>query len=360
MIERLRTRLREWWARRIVWITAQRNVFGEGADQDWTPVVIVGREHYRESKKNYPIRGWRELSAALALEFPAEGVVLSFIDEWRDDRREVTIFELDPNFAAAQQQAVLWIPESLLVSRSLELSQLSDVDRFGLRYFCSKTGVSQLRGGLIRTPESYAMGVGVALIDEPLKLSESELRPLLLAQLLRLPATYWLRALQPGVWSRALQWLRPAAIACGASLLLYLTLFSAYLLGTTKWREYQLQRLGPEVGSLLIVQRNVDTASKEVELLAGALKSRPNSYRMWQLASAVWKTDGGALAGISFLDGEVTIRGSSALATDVLSSIGKLEGFQGAKFGAPVRQFGSREEFTIIVRVAPTVAVKAP
>lgn len=358
MIERLRARWQAWWLARLVWIAADRRALGTQALADWALVAIIGREHYRERRKLYPIRSWREVATVAALECPEGRATITYIGPWQDDHREVTFFELEPAFVASEQKSLLWVPESVLVAEGLEPFGVADVERDGLRYFCSRAGASQLCGGLIRSPQSYALGVGIPTDVPPVRIDESALLESLAQRVQRVPLSNWARSLRPGVGAQALEWLRPASLAVTASALLYLLLVSAYLVGAQRWREYQIARMGPEVGTLLQMQRRVDASGREATLLANVLQSKNETYRIWELAGLVWR-GGGVLSSLLLLDREITLRGSTPVATDLLSALSKLPGFEGAKFAAPVRQAGNREEFTIVIQLRASTPSKS-
>jgi hypothetical protein len=57
---------------------------------------------------------------------------------------------------------------------------------------------------------------------------------------------------------------------------------------------------------------------------------------------------------VQLQDSTLTIRGSAAVATDVLAAVDGIPGFTDAKFSAPVRQNSSgREEFSLALTMKP-------
>jgi hypothetical protein len=346
-----------WWLQRLSWVAGERCGFGDEPPSDWSLVTIIGREHYRERRKSYPIRSWRELSTVVALEGAADRPTLTYIGPWHDERREVTFFEINPAFVALAPRSLFWIPESALVVGALEAFEVATVEREGLRYFCSRAGASQLQGGLIRTAASYALGVGVPADDRMREINAEALKALLPHELQKLPWLSWVRSLRPGLSREVFEWMRPASIALAVSLIVYCGLASFYLIGAQAWRERQLTALGPAVGGLLQMQRRIESTAREAGVLSGVLQSKNSTYRVWEVAGVVWR-GGGMLSGLQLLDREITLRGTTPVATDLLSALGKLPSFEGAKFGAPVRQAGNREEFTIVIRLKASAPEK--
>lgn len=350
MIDRLRERVVRWLTQRVFWVGRQVTALSGEMTGIRPLVTIVGREHYAESRRKYPIRSWRELAAAVALELRGKSTSLAFIGPWSEGHREVAIFEISSSFSGDGARAFFWIPESLLISSHLGPSNIADIDRDGLRYFCSQNSASQLSGGVIRSPEIYAASAGVSSSAAIVRLDRELLAEIFLKELPCLSFEYWFRALRPGFASELIDWLRPAAIVAAVTSLIYLVAISLVLTGTTLWRERQLRGMGSDVGALLSLQRKIDAGEREVTLMADVLAAKPQTFRAWQLASIVW-VSGGVLTNMVIADREITIRGSVPVATDLLSSLSKLDGFESAKFGSPVRQNGSREEFTIIIRL---------
>jgi hypothetical protein len=345
-IERLRAWLNAKMRRRVIWLTgARRDAFGRESSAA-ALVVLLGREHYTERRRSYPVRSWRDLTRVVRLELAGASPTLRLIGPIVDDRREVTFFELLPGSLERIGKTLFVIPESLALSTTLPPQSVAVITRPGLTYFLGSSGVSQIAGGAVRTAALFAMATGIDPDQEPLILGAEDANARILAGLGRLGASAWLGMLRPGMSvAPGLAW-RPIGTLMVAGLAAYLALGAGYLSLTESIRERELKSLGPEVATLLESQRSVETLAREQHGLAKVLNDRQLSHSVWRVVARAWEK-GASIGGVGLVDGHVTLRGNAAAATDVLGALAADPGVQEARFGAPVRQAGGREEFVI-------------
>ena len=250
-------------ADRVAWLTDQRR------DADGRPsaapalVVLLGREHYIERRRRYPITAWRDLDAVLRQELVGAPPTLTLVSPVRDDQREVTLFELKAGVLDQVGRAVWLVPESLALARTLTAGEIACVDRAGFRYFVAANGVSQPASGALATAELFALASGLD-VGVASQFDATSLRGRLLNGLRRLPADAWLRLRVPSQRVRLQVDWKPVLTVAGAALVGYLALASGYLTFTRQAREAELQDLGGEVETLLTAQRDVDRMLAEV------------------------------------------------------------------------------------------------
>lgn len=343
-----------WLAARGAWLTDRR----QGLAADELPsrllLVVLGREHYVERRRRYPIASWRDLGRVLRHELAsAPQTTLAVFGPPAADGREVTFYELRPGALEAAGEALFVLPESLLVAATLEPGTVGDVGRDGLRYFVAPTGVSQPAAGTVASPELFVLASGSDASRGVVGIDGAGARRRLLEGLRRLPGRHWLRLLRPSaVPSFDLDWKR-LALWAGLGIGGYLLLASAYLTLTTALRERELERLGPEVQSLLDAQHAVDALQAERVGIAGLLEAQPATYRAWRVVALAW-SKGAQLSALSLNEGQLTLRGSAPSATDVLGLIAAEGGVADARFSAPVRSTGDgAEEFVVTMQLEP-------
>lgn len=346
VLGRLRARIAAAMKARIVWVTDRRTDMSDRETAGSALVAVLGREHYQERRRVYPVRGWRDLRRVIRLELANAPPTLAFIGRLREEGREVSFFELDPRALPKVGRAAWLVPESLLLALTLPAQRAATVDREGLRYFLAASGVSQLAGGAVTSLSLFALAVGLDTDAEPLTIEAGELPERLQRGLARLPAAAWLQFLSPTLRSTAAVAWRP--LAAGAAIVLagYLLLASAYLALTESLRQRELDGLGPEVAALLDAQRRVERLGLEQQALAEVLSERRPSHEVWRLVALAWQK-GALLEGLSLSDGRLTLRGSAPAATEVLGALAADPGVADARFGAPVRQFQQREQFVV-------------
>jgi hypothetical protein len=338
--------LRERVSRRVAWLTDERR---DAAGEPGTApalVVLLGREHYVERRRRYPIASRRDLEAVLRQELSGAAPTLTLVSPVQDDRREVTFYELKPEVTAQVGRTVWLVPESLALAATLAPGEIATVARAGFRYFVAASGTSQPSGGALANAGLYALASGLdagALTE----VGEHGLRERLLTGLRRLPVDAWLRLRLASQRERAaIDW-KPAVTLAGAALIGYLALASGYLMLTQHSRAKALDGLGSEVESLLVAQRDVDRMLAEQQGLAAVVAQRRSTYRLWQVASVAW-SKGAEIASVELRDDKLIVRGNAPVATDVLGAVSVIPGVANARFSSPVRSGRQgREEFAI-------------
>jgi hypothetical protein len=338
--------------RRIVWLTDQRRDLEGDPGNAAALVAVLGREHYVERRRKYPIHSRRDLEAVLRQELAEAPPTLTLIGEPDQEKREVSFFELRPGVLERVGRAFWLVPESAVLAGTLPRGRVASVERDGYSYFLSANGVSQPAGGTVATAELFALAAGLDSGEAPLSLGRSDLVARLPQGLRSLPTDAWLRFRQPAAARRApLEWRRIATVAAVA-LASYLAFASGYLLLTRESREARLAELGPEVDSLLAAQREVDLLAARQAGLDGVLEGRADTYQLWRIVGTAWAS-GARLSAIELEDFELTLRGSAPAATDVLVALDESPGVTGARFSAPVRGGkGGLEDFAITLRLA--------
>jgi hypothetical protein len=350
--EGLPGRLERFIASRTVWVTDQRR------DLDGSPsarpafAAVVGREHYVERRRRYPIDARRDLERVLAQELQGRPDTLTAIGPAREGGREVSFFELKPEASSLIGRTFFVVPEGLVLAGTLGPGQIAGVQRSGFRYFLSGSGISQPAGGAVGTPELFATAIGQYGGEGTVAIDEAELRRRLPSGLRRIPIGTWLGLRRSTTrqpldidWRKLGTW---SAIALAG----YLTVASAYLELTTEARERELATLGAEVDSLLAAQNRIEKVGGELAAIDGILSERRDTYRLWAVVNAAW-SKGAAINRIVLKDTQLTIYGTAPMSTDVLSAVAATAGVANARFSSPVRSIGERlEEFALTLTLA--------
>lgn len=345
-----RDRLRQYLMRRLHWLTSDtQNLLGEPAS-GFAWVVILGREHYDERSIRYPIRTRMDLNRVLRLELESPRQNLTYIGPYVDNHREVKIFSIKPEAESQLRRAVFVIPESLLLSLTIEPHTIVTVSRNAVRYFLSASTPSQMSGGLVRSADLYALGAGLS-VGHQLELSDdTAFHERFVRSLKTLGAADWIGFVSSALTARVLDKSKPAAALLAIFVTAYLVLAQAYLTGMTMWREHQLSRLGSEVSTLIETQRRIDRTVEEHGAIARIMEGRWGTYRVWEIAGEVWNS-GGSFTVVNMIGPKLTVRGSTVDATALLKKISALASVRSAKFIAPVRQDNFAQEFVIEIEL---------
>lgn len=353
LLSRLRQRIIEALEDRVVWFTHDRlKLTGEPTD-DFAVIAIIGREHYEQTRRKYPVRSWSDLRGVIQLEIGDSSDTFALIGPLKGDDREVMFFRLVRGFPTDLVRAAFWVPESLLLADRAKQQGVLTVVREGLEYFIAGNGDTLIAGGAIRTPAVFALAAGLPGDDDPSSLDKTAVLAEFPEALLRLKAADWWMLRSRPAMQRMYLFLKPAAALASVVLIAYLSLVSGFLYGMELLRERQLQALGPEVTSLIAQQRAVDILAQEQDGLIETVKNGQPAWPIWEAVAAVWRTGGGVFA-LNVSDDEISIRCAAPSATEVLKVLQTLKGFENAQLDSAVRQGMMGQEFVVVLkRTAP-------
>ena len=343
------TRLIERLLAHVCWYAGQsRSLATEGARR---PVVLIlGREHYSESRKTYPLLRHRDLDKVIKGELADEATTIYVPGDADGDRREVTFYALDRDLLESLPRTPVVIPESLLLTKALAGKSWADVNRDDYRYFLFDDGRSQPAGGALGAPRLVALAAGMDPDSVPeqwyghdavLTRLRSSLRSMSVSDgwACRNPLPHAARLLN-------IAW-RPIGLAAAAAVLGYLLLTTLYLQGTLSYREHALETIASEVQEGLAADSESRRLASRGSALAGLWSSRTDTQLLW--AAVASTIDNGArIVQIQLTDQRASIRGYAPEAADVLAALTELPQIEDVNFDAPVRaDRNGRENFTL-------------
>ena len=352
--------LRQWLgrsvSRRVTWVTdARRDALGD-LSSDFALVTVIGREHYEQHQRRYPIRRESDLRRVLSLEFPSSDGYFFRVGPLVGEEREVTVFHLRPSCPKSSLRSLFWVPETLIVTSLTQSSEVLTIDRDGCRYFVSPTGASMVAGGVIQSPALFALSVGMAVDSSHRVIDATGVRGEMARALSRLTLADWWGFRSPLSSDKIRDFLVPAAVVSTVLLTVYLGLASAYLWSMQWWRSQEMVDLGPEVTSLIAQQRAVDLLGSERSAISELLSGSQPAWPIWQLVEVIWRASG-TVYSITLGDDTVSIRCKAPDATAVLKALQAVPGFKDVQFDAAVRQAAGGQEFVVtLVRVSNIVS----
>lgn len=346
-------RLRHWFrsllGRRLVWVTSQRVDMTGSPSAGLAWVAIIGREHYEQTRRRYPIRRWFDLARVLRLESVVGDDRMALIGPLQNDQREVTCFRFRPGFDRDSVRALFWVPETLLLRDVARRHGVVTVSRENFEYFLSAEGDTLISGGAIRTAALFGIATGSPDEGSSLTLTAGELVEEFVKSIGSLDPTSWWSMRSRVTEAHATRFLRAISVVAVLATLLYLGVVSAYLSVFSGIRERQLASLGPEVSTLAARQRSVDVMAGEIQGLARVAASVPPAWPVWEAVSTVWRSKG-AVYSIALVDDVLTLRCTSPVATDTLEALAALKGYTDVRFDSAVRAGGLGQEFVVSLR----------
>lgn len=343
-------RIRQWFAqrvwRRVFWYTtARQDLLGHASDQ-FGLITVVGREHYEQLHRRYPIRRAADLRRVLRLEFSASERHFFWLGPLIGDEREVIVFRLRSTCPQDDLKSVFWVPESVIVIELAKELGMLEVDRDGCRYFAAPNGMCVVAGGVIQSAPLFALAAGLAADAPSRVVGSADLLARIPSALARLSLADWWGFRSPISSDRVREFAIPASAMVGLLLTIYLAVGSAYLWSMQMWRNQQLAALGPEVTSLLAQQRAVDLMASERRAITDLVSTAKPAWPLWQLAEVIWRASG-TIYSITLDDDRINVRCTAPDATAVLKALQAVPGVRDVQFDAAVRQTAGGQEFVV-------------
>jgi hypothetical protein len=346
--------------------------------------LILAREHYFETSKEYPIANKKDLAQALRFEdniAPFKGVTLKHIQRLDEQTHKVTFWVINPKVLfGLPSQPWLIIPESFLLAKSfLEKQNIAEIARLTTPIYVAIVG-HDITSGIqsIHTPdlEAFAIATGSAFeqqsnisfieSDKATKI-ESDVKSnysTLLYQGIKSTNIVEFKnfILPPKVidWKRY-PWKKASILSVGV-LSLYLALTSGWLVFKEYRVEQQMTMQADKVNEALALQKHYREQQEWQQQLSQPFDDLKPYWNTWQVFLNIIAT-GAEIKSVQYKKGEITLRGKAkkeAKATDILVKLNALDYIESPKFISPVRNFRGQEEFAISFGFSKQVAKQSP
>lgn len=322
-------------------------------------VCIMGREHYFETTKTYPIASRTELAKVLTFaspDAPYDGVRVHDIQRTDAQSHSVTSFVFSPkSLSMLSSKPRFILPETWLLVAA-DSSALNVAKAFGKSLaFGNQRGrvLSALVGKNLQGLEQFAWGSGVDVSHQH-TLDELDMQEILTRGLGYCSANQWLAAWRKPAakdW-RAMPW-RQYSIALAGASALYLVLSSLLLLAMSAWYDWRLSAMDASLQEAMAARsayrQHMQTYSATDDLYRGIAPT----WQIWEAFIAL-REAGAHITAMTVNESQVDILGSAPVATDMLELLVKRDEYNEASFKQPVRtdRRTNREIFAIGMTLA--------
>jgi len=348
--------------------------------------LVVGREHYFETSKEYPIANKRDLKQALKFEdnvAPFQGITLQAIERIDEQNHRVTFWVLKPHvldFLPATPWLIL--PETYLLAKALNKNDKYDkgdkndkndtsnkeinfatIECINKSLFLSKTGqgiTSGIQSPQAPTAESFALLSGSPLNNEN-------------GQVVLFPFSSFTQLLYNGIKSldfialhgffikrKSIDWQnypwKQASVICTITFALHLALSSGWLVYKQHALDQKLSGQITKVNQALNLQKQYKKQSQWQQTLITPLKKQVPYWNVWPIILESISV-GTVIKSIHYKNDKIMMSGvanKSIKATDVLAKLAKNPYVESPTFSKPVRKYKNKEEFTISFNFAQT------
>ena len=322
-------------------------------------ILILGKEHYREENRTFPVQSWQELRKILALESTANDaeIMLYKMGDYIDGERKVVTWSCaKETFTRWGIKPLLVIPESLLLlsSRPKQLVVLSRDEQVFWFYDSQKKYLSSAKKGLIVSNEMFMASAGLATdicqreVTEHDYLSTltEQLTPILVRHLLGLKTG--LRQLQTVDW-------RSYAKYCGVvSAVLFMTYFSLtsiYLKLRLSSAVDTSQTLSGKTDSVFMIKKQLTKIELQQQQLSEVSTIPGAPSVIWRLLSPLMQREV-MITRLSYLpDGRVLLAGIASKDTEVLAFLNRDDLVETPKLNTATRTVDGKDHFNIVFKI---------
>lgn len=307
-------------------------------------VWIIGRKHYREWVKHYPMNEKKLVKRALKLD--ASDSHAHTLVKSETGGYDVIFWQFD---ADKLPPGSVFIPESFLIGKVLKKNEVATVITPGGRLFvANQQGVSRSakETQLLTSAAQFAVSIG---LSEPKSQQQYELAELLDTALVKVTPSVGSflnpeeRSLPP-LWRMALPALFVMVVYLGSS--------SAYLSLRLDSVQDEYESRQGELAAALEKQDKVRKLERSLETYLQINETTASSFYIWSLLKPLFEQKDVSFRRITYIDGGFEIFGSAERATDVLRTLSELDGVT-ASFNRPVSKRRTEEIFSIEMSYSP-------
>ena len=355
------------------WCDGLHDVGIHGAQYFWAPskalaknkwFVVIGREYYFESVRDYPIGDLRDVKSVVKNEswrFPYHGLLISGIQRISEQSHRVTSWVVKQEVLDNLSCRPLWIiPEAVCIDNAV-----SD-DIVGLERLGQTVYLRRMPNGVF---SSLDKGLAFKeLIDNITASSQDD--TVVINRLVGSDATEAIiRGLKYSLRATPLRFFRgittdklltyPWRHALQVSLSMcsfYLIVTSIYLSAATSWVNYQLQESKEKVGPPMLMRQQVKKSRDLVLYADQILSESPPLWVTWDVYIDL-KKQGVEVRAVNSVASMVTFYLTAPRASDILKWFNDDPRVALAGFSLPVREVNGMDQFAIEVtfEVAPKV-----
>lgn len=323
--------------------------------------LILSREHYFETSKEYPIANKNDLKQALQFDddkAPFEGVTLQHIERINEQSHRVTFWVINPKVLDSLN-VLPWLilPESFVLAKALNKNtNLATIECINKTLFISKTGQGIFSGiQSAQTPnvECFAFSTGSPINvdnDQHLLASAKDFVGLLVTGLKSLSLANikgFVVNLNDINW-QGYPW-KQTAIITTIVLTFYLMLSSGWLVIKQELLDQQLTAQKMQVNQALSLQKNYQQQLQWQKVLVDPLADVFPYWNTWPIVLEAVSV-GATFTAVHYKNEKVNIHGTanqSIKATDVLAKLSKNTDVISPSFSKPVRKYRGNENFAI-------------
>lgn len=333
-------------------------------------LLVVGREHYHESVRDYPVGDIKDLKRILSEQIdlsPYQGETFHVIEKLSAQScRVITWIIKKTSIDNLPFRPWLMVPETFCLLHCSSPSTPFTISRAGeeVTVVAADSGlfsflnVKEADENTLSYIKSAIPYLGHAGFNGELKAEEDAASILwrgLSVAIFSHPTSFLMKMEKSSSypWNKAF---KLSAIIFA----LYVMVSSGLILGSNVWADYKLNEIQKRNVEVMQIRNNFRSQASLAANINDTLKNMLPTWTVWEIFLGLQHSDAQVTA-ISYGNGLLTLTGTSSRATDVLAELGENKFVQSAEFSSPVRKTRDRERFIIEAKLLPMSSdVKKP
>ncbi|WP_338293773.1 hypothetical protein [Planctobacterium marinum] len=316
------------------------------------PIVLIGREHYQEFEKEYPVPDQNDVRNIINNEYTQLKMVHLHNNALTSTTVKFFLFDKTAE-EYVRNNLCLFIPETMLAT-FVNMGELVTVSRLGNTLNIARKGeniVSSNGAGLYADPDMFLLSSGVGKVAQRKKLTQEEYFAILQQQVTEIPKHYLVSLMKGQVLANELlKRFHFPSVAAGltCSVLLYWLM----LFGHLKWHESFSQSNIESAEVREVIQLKKQLAEKIA--LADEIKSSASSdlsgQLMWNIITGLLD-NGVSVGGLLYQDGEAGITVLTPSATETIKQIRSFPGVRNVSMDGDITSLQGKQSVRLLVAI---------
>ena len=320
-------------------------------------IMVMGREHYHESVRDYPVGNAKDLKRILASQInvsPYESYEFFLVDRLSDDSHRVTSWHVKhTSIEGLTYRPWILVPESACVSIINGTSGLIKITRpsGSLTVGVENNGLvsyfNSEKGDLSNTTYSDSLAqLSTGSSSEPKALSAIESTEILWDGVLKLLSSFPLRFMLP--FDRSVStypWMKALKLS-GLMFGCYLFASSGFIMAIDYWADSRLDKIESQAADAVETRRQLRARHELLDKMNNIVGSLQPNWIPWEIFLDLKKSSA-QFSVLSFSNGQLDLTGTAPRATDILLLLADDRRVNNAEFNSPVRKSRDLELFAI-------------
>ena len=322
----------------------------------WTghilPIVIIGREHYQELEKVYPVADKKDVTQIVANEYPH--LKMQRLVNKDLTSTNATLYLFDDSVAEyVNNNNCIFLPETMLTS-FVDDGEMYTIERLGGVLNVARKGsqvFSSSGSGIYQNPDMFVLSSGIGEVQLRKKLQQTEYFELLLEQLSSVAPENMATLLKGQVLHRkVVDNLHIPSVSVGFCL--SVVLYWLLLFGHLKWSEMMAQTSvsSAEVKEVIQLKQAVAEKLETAKELRSAGQGAMSGGQMWSIITSLLENDV-SVGSLFYENGEAKLSLVTASATETVEFLRSMKSVKQVRVDGDIFSFQGKQKVSLVIAI---------